>query len=214
MGKFVLDANIFIAFEKLGRFDVLEKFFDKSKQNQLIVATEIISECKNIQGRIRSIENFSEEKNVDKGIIANLKQYYESISKTEKELHTKNDADYALIAAAIMNKADFIVTNDREILILFNRYKKKKKMPADITKIRTYHLAAYLDLFYRSYRNLVSNNELAQFNLDIYNNDEIPSHFKNMERGSCFDKTVNPEVYCQRLQSVFGNYRTNVLNIK
>ncbi len=212
MSQFILDSNIFITFSKLGRLDILERFFSTEYGNDLIMCSVVIKEVKGKEGLIRGIENIKEETNPSQETIDVLKAYYNAIKVNNPELHTKYDADYALLATAIKHKVDFIVTNDRAISYLFNKYKNKRGNE-ELKKINALNLSHFLALLQRSYKTLCNNSELASFNLDSYNLDEIPSHFKNMKMGECFKDEINPKKYCERLQSIFGNYKTNILTI-
>jgi len=116
MVKFVFDANIPIAFSKIGRFGILEKLFSVSAviDTELTMAVQNLNECtgglsENICSNLEKFTSYDGTQDTAYNTcLNNAKKYFDAIKKN-CQLHTKNDADFHFIATAMLNKPDYLL---------------------------------------------------------------------------------------------------------
>lgn len=219
LNKLVFDANIPIAFKNANCFHILENLFGKNKL-ALVMHEANLKECKDLSSKIETLTNFRKISVKDDGLLSKMKEFYEECSRgaddfkkyvsSPQGMHTKDDADYYLIITALSEKPDILVTNDRQVFWFFTKYRNRYYPKLNI---RIYTLAHFLRLLNISYKQICTNVEMAQVNVDIYREQELPNLYNNMNRAKCFACGVDSIKYCKRNQELFLDYGNNVIDV-
>jgi hypothetical protein len=134
-----------------------------------------------------------------------------------KPIHTKNDNDYRLIAAAINENADYLATNDYDLLNMAKEYKKSKGIKKDHMILSKFSNLLWLmyserkDLFnWRS--NIISSVKLYH-HVDIQNSvNDLCNLFKSCRNTRELQVSIRDRKseYIDRAKDRFNPYGQNI----
>ena len=195
--KIVIDANIFIGFNKIDLIDKLIKYLDND-EIECIITEAMLEECKDRQLR-EHITGYLTMKTVDKAYVKSIKKEFTDIYGY---IHTsRKDVDYEIVAFAIKEKCDYLVTNDRDIFKGFLKYKKEKK---DITKgIVPIQVGMFLRIMHKSDRTL--------FGEKINIIKKIFKYYRKVEMENCYYAIQDNRWELEMFQETFIPYSDSVI---
>lgn len=147
--RIIIDTNIFIGFDRIDLIDQLIKYLNND-DIECIITEAMLEECKDRRLRNHIITHLT-KRTIDRAYVKSIKKEFIG---SYKHIHTgKKDVDYEIVALAIKERCDYLVTNDRDILKGFTRYKK------EITKgITPMQVGPFLRLMHKSNKTLFGEN--------------------------------------------------------
>lgn len=210
MVKLILDANILISLKTIGLFDKFITFLEEEKQHTIIMSKDNLMECGSLMSKMRRCQYFSEIDSVDTHLIGTLRAECKRLIK--KELHTAEGRDYHLILCALKDNvnADFIVTNDRTLILFFEKYKNTN---AKLKKINCLHLAQFFYFMYDLRKDIFDKQIFTKSNLDAYEIVEIKNYFKIMQYQGKFISTDEKDVWQEYALKIYKPYSENVIKV-
>lgn len=179
MRKIVLDAMIPISFTH-HKIDLLNRFitFCESSDYKIIMSEGNYNECesKKIKQSLTSSSAFKKVK-ISQDFLAAVKS---DCLDVYKPIHTKRDNDYRVIATAMKENADYLVTNDWDLFVMAKEYKNKKGIPKDsMTLLKPTNL---LWLMYSQRRDLFDWKQNISYSLKLYHHVDIENTISDMCR--------------------------------
>lgn len=120
MHKIILDTNLWIKFLLSGGLEAIEILLEEERI-EIIVSHELIKEIEDVTARPKFAKVINPHKTrAIKQFIKNYATYVTSSSNINVSRDPKDDF---LLALAIDSSADFIITGDKDLLVL-NPFKK------------------------------------------------------------------------------------------
>ena len=130
----------------------------------------------------------------------------------EKPLHTRGSNDYLLIILAIRNKAEYLFSNDYDVVVCADAYREHLGMSKE--DFITGQLASIIRFMHEQSKTIVPNRLHAEMNLNIFGQEElrnIYNHFLNQAYpspvyGSSFTPTEARQRYEDYARNVIETY--------
>lgn len=223
--KIALDANIFISFDEIGLFNELLNFLGR-KIKIVIMPNSVIDECCGMATRIKTLNNLVPEKNVDSALLEDINRKAKSF---HQKIHQRNGADYDLIACAIQHKVTHIISNDRALIVFFDRYKRQMRETNPIKNIEALSLANFLKLIYDLDKQFwgditidLVKKKFVETNLNFYSDCEIDALFFTLGKSLIGQKDTLRnrneimewvDTWPPQSKDMFKSYSTNVINL-
>ena len=113
--KIILDTNLWISFLISKKFSQIDKLIE-SKRIILIFSNELLEEFIDVVSRPKFKKYFS-KKDIEK-IIENFDQLGELVKVTSDIQICRDSKDDFLLNLSIDSKADYLITGDKDLLIL------------------------------------------------------------------------------------------------
>lgn len=113
--KIILDTNLWISFLISQKFNQIDKLIE-GKRIILIFSNELLEEFIDVVSRPKFKKYFS-KKDIEK-IIENFDQFGELVKVTSDIQVCRDSKDDFLLNLSIDSKADYLITGDKDLLIL------------------------------------------------------------------------------------------------
>lgn len=113
--KIILDTNLWISFLISKKFNQIDKLIE-GKRIILIFSNELLEEFIDVVSRPKFKKYFS-KKDIEK-IIENFDQFGELVKVTSDIRVCRDSKDDFLLNLSIDSKADYLITGDKDLLIL------------------------------------------------------------------------------------------------
>lgn len=208
METFVFDANVPIAFDTAGHFSVLSEIFVNPQEHKIMMSKDNFDECKRkysfkLCNQLKAIPSFNVNETLDKNKVKEIKKVCEK--KLGQKLHQgKKDEDYQVIALAIQENTDFLVTNDRKLFDVFENYKKSFPNDPIVKKIKPMTIALFLRYMGNLNRDILIPKRFASVNFDVYEKVETPNFWEGIK---------NYTWELELVQNLFKPYAQNVMEV-
>jgi len=118
--RIILDTNLWISFLLTKQFSFLDELFEKRKV-QLIFSKELFDEFLEVIKRPKLSKYFTDRDVED--LIEIIDQYAEFINVTSKVIVCRDQKDDFLLSLSKDSNANFLITGDKDLLIL-KQYEK------------------------------------------------------------------------------------------
>ncbi len=120
--RIIIDTNLWISFLITKNYDFLDELIE-SKKLELIFSSESLEEFLNVIKRPKLIKYFHQD---DIDLILDIFGKYSKLIKVTSKTDACRDAkDNFLLSLAKDGKADFLITGDKDLLVL-NKFEKTK----------------------------------------------------------------------------------------
>jgi len=130
-GKIIIDTNLWISFLLSKRIDFIDNLLN-GKNVRLIFCQELLAELLEVSARPKLKKFFTPN---DKKLIFNIiERYAEYVIVTSNVNLCRDDKDNFLLSLAKDSKADFLITGDKDLLVL------KTFEETRIVTVSEYHL--------------------------------------------------------------------------
>ncbi|MEA3515422.1 MAG: hypothetical protein U9R34_08135 [Nanoarchaeota archaeon] len=207
MEIFIFDANVPIALDTSGHFSILKDIFEDN-DNKIIMSKDNFEECRKkydykLCRKLQGISCFEIETNIDQEKLKDIKITCEKKLKQKMHQDPRKSTDYQVILMAIEKNADFLVTNDRKLFQVFEKYQQYINTP-EIRKIKPLTMALFLRYLQNLNKEIFTPLQTANINFDIYEKVETPNFCQGV-------KTMGWEY--NDVQKVFRPYARNVISI-
>ncbi|MBD3203946.1 hypothetical protein GF327_06610 [Candidatus Woesearchaeota archaeon] len=197
---FVFDANVPRIFWETDYQNDLLDFFDDT-QYKILMAQANFDEIYSykIRSKLKNLKTFEIISKIDKKLIKSIKK---RCGELYKFIHTKKDNDYIVMALAIKHNANYLVTNDRDIINAMKKYKKDKGYSKEELIITS--IAALLKYMFELRKDMFTTKKHVKMNFNIYKKVEIPNFVDGIKNRQWDEYMV---------KGVFRPYATNVIKL-
>jgi uncharacterized protein len=118
--RIVIDTNLWISFLLTKQFTFLDKLLDKKKVH-LIFSDELLTEFLEVVERPK-LKKYFAKKELEL-LLEVIEQFAEFITVTSKVLECRDEKDNFLLSLAKDSKAHFLITGDKDLLVI-KRFEK------------------------------------------------------------------------------------------
>lgn len=115
--RIILDTNLWISFLISKRFSQLDKLIE-NKKIILIFSNELIEEFAEVVSRTKFKKHFS-KKDIEK-ILQSFEQFGELVDVKSNIKICRDEKDNFLLNLSVDSKADYLITGDKDLLVLKN----------------------------------------------------------------------------------------------
>lgn len=115
--KIILDTNLWISFLISKQFSQLDKLIENRKIT-LIFSNELIEEFAEVVSRAKFKKYFL-KKDIEK-ILQSFEQFGELVSVKSNIKICRDEKDNFLLNLSVDSKADYLITGDKDLLVLKN----------------------------------------------------------------------------------------------
>ncbi|MEX0813749.1 MAG: putative toxin-antitoxin system toxin component, PIN family [Chitinophagales bacterium] len=113
--KIILDTNLWISFLISNKFNQLDKLIEKNKV-RLIFSEELLEEFTEVVSRPKFKKYFS-SKDIEK-LLDSFNQYGELVNIKSNLQVCRDKKDNFLLNLSVDSKADYLITGDKDLLVL------------------------------------------------------------------------------------------------
>jgi putative PIN family toxin of toxin-antitoxin system len=118
--RIIIDTNLWISFLLTKQFFFLDKLLDKKKVH-LIFSDELLTEFLEVVGRPK-LKKYFAQKELEL-LLELIEQFAEFVTVTSKVLECRDEKDNFLLSLAKDSKAHFLITGDKDLLVI-KRFEK------------------------------------------------------------------------------------------